>query len=1158
MPKEKPCEVPLPVGWEEARDTRDGRVYYIDHYSHRTTWIDPRDRLMKPLSFSDCVGNELPLGWEELEDASGGKYYIDHNTETQQTEDPRIQWRQQQEDMLKEYLSLAQSEINEKEDFLNVKKQRLNVAQEEFQYLTSQLENMENHNLSPKHLKQPSSTSSASSASGKSITSITSKYDPCQLKREIIQAKTRVERLRSEMEKVSVEVQAKKEGFRQLENVDKRFSSSIPCNSEEMLAMSDEIQSVQRNLALKEKEKAELIQTLVKLRETFNTKGEISERKEESFNKKTNSSSQTDLSIDTPPDKRELKLEYKESVKERQRLQSEIDKINEKLSNCSSTEESPRPISASTNTLMLIQEKEALLQELRRLGSLLRTEEEKLQLEKERDKLAADLESARELSHRVIADRMQLQAEKSILTQQLAEQAKLTNLLESQLRNMSASTPSLSSCSSKGSLSTESRGSLSSSRGSLSSLNYTDSGFLNNNEQPNLRELHQKVTDMLHAYQPVRTCAVPTSYVSTSLSASRIHTSTSSPQMSFSSRDSLSVSSLSPPISPSAVDHQSTSPGAMRVTVTQAETTAGLEGTESERALVTQADGIPLLQRMRLMCVDSRSSESINSLQHTHLAPINEGGIASFNLQCGGVSNTRPVTAAASDESVAADSGVFEASQENLKVSQSSNDLRAHKEGEEDTSSPAQIKIGLSYDTDLEALLVSIEQGKNLKELQGREAPECIAINVKLQLLPGDGVIMETNLSNDLDNPTYGEQFHIPLPESKLVCKTLQVHVWAVTKYKTEELLGGSQISLAEFDTQSPIRFRWYNLLNYSYLSPLKTLNKGQMASAVSPNLMGVAVETLGVRTLESRMRPSSWCCGGSTHSLASTGGESSPSQSASQEMLNIDPQQMVGTRRSPARHMEREHSQEDSVVSGDSLQDRLESDFDRSVSRPALRSPYLPIRGLERKYSDPDPFQSFTCMEESLNNHPLRSKAYDINLNRSNSDCTARKTDRSPFVRLSVERSSMRRKKRPVSWQGVQQYQHLQMMQSLPFDMFRYSDLENDQDIMPRQISGDIARLHRLKQWIEKALADGSTDVPKWLEDSEEYRSLVREIEGRQMRLPRVARRNHKAADLKLVREKRASFSSSKSPKVSSPLTPQGSPQVSPLAQPSKEQHWV
>lgn len=58
----------------------------------------------------------------------------------------------------------------------------------------------------------------------------------------------------------------------------------------------------------------------------------------------------------------------------------------------------------------------------------------KSKLENEKEKLAADLESARELSHRVIADRMQLQAEKTILVQQLQEQAKLTNLLEVQLR----------------------------------------------------------------------------------------------------------------------------------------------------------------------------------------------------------------------------------------------------------------------------------------------------------------------------------------------------------------------------------------------------------------------------------------------------------------------------------------------------------------------------------------------------------------------------------------------------------------------------------------------------------------------------------------------------------------------------------------------------
>lgn len=37
------AELPLPEGWEEARDY-DGRVFYIDHNTRQTSWIDPRDR----------------------------------------------------------------------------------------------------------------------------------------------------------------------------------------------------------------------------------------------------------------------------------------------------------------------------------------------------------------------------------------------------------------------------------------------------------------------------------------------------------------------------------------------------------------------------------------------------------------------------------------------------------------------------------------------------------------------------------------------------------------------------------------------------------------------------------------------------------------------------------------------------------------------------------------------------------------------------------------------------------------------------------------------------------------------------------------------------------------------------------------------------------
>lgn len=97
--------------------------------------------------------------------------------------------------------------------------------------------------------------------------------------------------------------------------------------------------------------------------------------KDENHSKKTSSTgSQTDLTTDTPLDKRELKMEYKESMKEVQRLHGEIDRVEDQLKNS--------PTDNGTNnanlTTLLIEEKEALLDEIRRLGSMVKSEEEKV------------------------------------------------------------------------------------------------------------------------------------------------------------------------------------------------------------------------------------------------------------------------------------------------------------------------------------------------------------------------------------------------------------------------------------------------------------------------------------------------------------------------------------------------------------------------------------------------------------------------------------------------------------------------------------------------------------------------------------------------------------------------------------------------------------
>ncbi|MEQ2284590.1 hypothetical protein AMECASPLE_023274 [Ameca splendens] len=88
-------------------------------------------------------------------------------SETTQIENPRTQWRQEQERMLKEYLVVAQEALNAKKEMYLVKQQRLELAQQEMLRLDEL--SGDNHSIT--------STFSGSSSSAK--------YDPDQIKVEI-------------------------------------------------------------------------------------------------------------------------------------------------------------------------------------------------------------------------------------------------------------------------------------------------------------------------------------------------------------------------------------------------------------------------------------------------------------------------------------------------------------------------------------------------------------------------------------------------------------------------------------------------------------------------------------------------------------------------------------------------------------------------------------------------------------------------------------------------------------------------------------------------------------------------------------------------------------------------------------------------------------
>uniref|UniRef100_A0AAR2M2D9 Membrane-associated guanylate kinase, WW and PDZ domain-containing protein 1 n=1 Tax=Pygocentrus nattereri TaxID=42514 RepID=A0AAR2M2D9_PYGNA len=91
---------PLPENWEMAY-TESGEVYFIDHNTKTTSWLDPRclDKPQKPLEECDDDGRVtcclffavLPAGWEKIDDPVYGVYYVDHINRKTQYENPILE-----------------------------------------------------------------------------------------------------------------------------------------------------------------------------------------------------------------------------------------------------------------------------------------------------------------------------------------------------------------------------------------------------------------------------------------------------------------------------------------------------------------------------------------------------------------------------------------------------------------------------------------------------------------------------------------------------------------------------------------------------------------------------------------------------------------------------------------------------------------------------------------------------------------------------------------------------------------------------------------------------------------------------------------------------------------------------------------------------------
>ncbi|XP_011503552.1 PREDICTED: protein kibra [Ceratosolen solmsi marchali] len=1176
MPRRRNGEIPLPEGWDVAQDY-DGKMYFIDHNTRKTTWIDPRDRFTKPQTFADCIGNELPLGWEEAYDKHVGVYYINHVNQTTQLEDPRQEWRAIQEAMLREYLQTAQDALEAKKEIYDVKQQRLCLAQDEYNHLNNALSTL--------------GTSRSSLCSSSS--SLSTKYDPDLLKCDVALARKRVSRLKRELEQIRAEMNCTQRGVDTLASVEQKLSSHhAGCyNITEAQAIMTELRNIQKSLSSGEKEKAELMQSLAQLKDEL-TRLQLCEGSPEASTlslpqEKLSTASQTDLSGELVPigtrlaEMARMRLQYDEARKRIQLIQQQLADLEEKVI--------PGQTESDKDKLLLFQEKEQLLRELRSITPHTRTHQDMKKIQSEIRRLEQDLNNAFELSNKTITDRVRLHEEKQLLLQQLRDALKSMAMLENQLKSLSASTLSVSSSSSLGSLSTTS------SKGSLSSgLSFTDiyggpqyMGTAQQERPVDMVDLHRRVERLLKGSEQSITVGNNLGTPSPGRS-----------QPSLSPRSSLS--SVSPPVSPLYENAPIGPPPAYEQIELQRRqqqrllssiTSTHLDRTQLEDKLVELRLSQQTIQEQQCSSVEYNQHHPNQPQQQHHqqllqqqpkhtllspidlqscnmsqgsglgrpaligltqeppLSPISETppptGICSRASSSG--TNTRSVSAAVSDESVAGDSGVFEASNRRFCGIVGPETVITSDVNFE----TAQVQIKLRYSVSDGLLHIGIERARNLGALL---IPESMQVYIKAALLPMQLSVNHVCCTKpvvDLRKPTFGEAFPIAVPLNKLYTKTLQVNVWC-TNEESEECLGSAQVSLADFNPETP-SVKWYNILSFRFMQhsadsdsrPSQSLSNSQQQlltrhdkqeSDISMYRSGS--QSSSVQNTKEESSDESTIISSQTSTLTRNQGCEELQTAVSlrlEELANClksPEEEEEGVGESESESGESEDSDEEGIIvefmiEENILEDVLEHEEDEelieekttvAVANRTLDKEtntecvFIPEQGKQRKLSaagvvpgavhdDKNSIvikrsQTFSPSAAVSRNH------YICRLNRSDSDSSMPLYRRGgPFQRNSVERRSLRWR-RPSSVLNCKLPSSSSKSRSNHFSATTRTSLDLELDLQAQHarltnLHDELNRLRELKQRLEQAREKGDVDMASWLLEDDKFQVLMQQAEN-------------------------------------------------------------
>ncbi|XP_008837702.1 protein WWC3 isoform X2 [Nannospalax galili] len=1023
---------------------------------------------------------------------------MDHINKLTQIEDPREQWRREQERMLKEYLIVAQEALNAKKEIYQIKQQRFELAQEEYQQL---------HKLC-----EDDGRSYTSSFSGYSTNT---KYDPHQIKAEIASRRDRLSRLKRELTQMKQELQYKEKGVETLQEIDRKMSSAhTSYKLDEAQAIMNELRTIKKAICTGEKERRDLMQSLAKLTDSFKNSCSITDTLQD-FSHSTgalgdsgvpqqfcDTGSQTDTIG-------EFLFDDKTRLVDRVRLNWQYEEARKRVSNIQqqlaqlANESWPGMAEADRDRLQLIKEKEALLQELQLIIQQRRSGEDVARLEEERRRLEEEIQCARATSVQGATERILLQEKRNCLLMQLEEATRLTSYLQSQLKSLSASTLTVSSGSSRGSLAS-SRGSLASSRGSLSSISFTDIYGLPQYEKTDAECGQLLRFDLIPFDSLGRDISFTDPQGHLGFHKQRRSLDTPQSLASLSSRSSLS--SLSPPSSPLDTPFLPASRDSPLAQLTDGFEVPGLGALDRLRAQASalgdeDLQGTAILQPHGLPGEGEGPRERALQLAAPTSGTVTLREDSAKRLE----RRARRVSACLSDYSLASDSGVFE------PLTKRSEDAEESAFGDTCGNSDPQIYVGFLHDSTNECLLVHVLQLRNLAGLVMKE--DC-KIHIRVYLPPLDSGTPNTYCSKSLEFQAplvFNEVFRIPVHSSMLTLKSLQLYVCSVNPQLQEELLGIAQINLADCENSSDMQLHWYTVQVFASPEPPKLRETVRVVESATRDTMHAASgKTDAVTVLLAR----------TTAQLRAVERELAEEQVkleyTEEEILEMERKEEQG------EAVSERSWQADSVDSGcsnctqtsphypdpccaavDSIHGHvftgqadpyspeklqpllLKVDKETTTEDLFLEETVSVRKERPSRRARGSPFVRSSTIVRSQTFSPGARSQYVCRLYRSDSDSSTLPR-KSPFVRNTLERRTLRYK---------------QSCRSSLAELMARTSLDLELDLQAsrtrqRQLNEEIGTLRELRQRLEDAQLRGQTDLPHWVLRDERFRSLLKEAE--------------------------------------------------------------